>query len=446
MSFTSFLDGTRWSDVYTAAACAFLAGTAMFTADFALTLRLQTEGHGGFAIAALIICATLPLVALSRVAGRMADRFDSRALMASSGLLQAASIVAMAFTDDLIALYGLVILNACGTAINQPVVSALVPVMARGEDLPRAVAMVQTGMLIGLAAGPAAAGFVIGSHSSGAALMLAAGCALLRVLFCLDIRTRRGGVRRDPAARAASGKAKWRLRGDRLLTAMVFGLSAVIAAMCAVNVLSVFLVREVYDASESMYGLIKACWTLGMVAGAWIAAAVIRRLDRDVQLAWMLMACLAGVGLVCFGQGLPLFSVLLMVPLNLIGGILNAGENSALGIALARRVPEAFRGRANGAVNGPVNAAQLIGFLLGGALSTVLDVQVAFMAVGLASIAIVLACLPIIRRAARDDEDRTGAEGTGTDGTDRAGAGPAPAPQPELAGAAALAPVPQRGW
>jgi MFS family permease len=218
--------------------------------------------------------------------------------------------------------------------------------------------------------------------------------------LCCDIRTRRGGVRRERVVPGATPAAAWRLGGDRILAAMVFGLSAVIAAMCAVNVLSVFLVREVYGASESTYGLIKACWIVGMVGGAWIAAAIIRRLRRDVQLAWMLMACLAGVGLVCFGQGLPLFSVLLLVPLNLIGGLFNAGENAALGIAVARRVPEAFRGRANAKVGGRVNAAQLIGFLLGGAMSAVLDVQVAFMAVGLVSIGIVLACLPIIRRAA----------------------------------------------
>jgi MFS family permease len=410
MSFTSFADGTRWSDVYTAATCAFLAGTAMFTADFALTLRLQSEGHGGVAVAALIICATLPLVLLAPFSGRMADRFDSRALMASSGLLQTAAIVAMAFTDNLFALFALVILNACGTAINQPVVSALVPVMAREDDLPRAIAMVQTGTLVGFATGPAAAGFLIGAHGAGAALGMAAACAVARVLLCCDIRTRRGGVRRDLAAHAGSGRVAWRLRGDRLLSAMVLGLGAVIAAMCAVNVLSVFLVRESYGASESLYGLIKACWIVGMVAGAWIAAAVVRRLHRDVQLAWMLMACLAGVGLVCLGQGLPLFTVLLLVPLNFIGGIFNAGENSALGIALARRVPEAFRGRANAAVNGRVNAAQLVGFLLGGVMSTAMDVRTAFIAVGVVSIAIVLVCLPVISRAARaDDADKAAA-------------------------------------
>ncbi|THV30268.1 MFS transporter [Glycomyces paridis] len=427
MSFTFFTDGTRWSDVYTAATCAFLAGTAMFTADFTLTLRLQSEGYGGMAVAALIIFATLPLVVLAPFTGRMADRFDSRALMAGSGLLQTVAIAAMAFTDNLYALFALVVLNACGTAVLQPVVSALIPSMSRSEDLPRAVALVQTGTLSGLAAGPAVAGFVMGAHGAGAALMLAAFAALARVLLCCDIRTRRGGVRRAAATGGAVPGAGWKLRGDKLLGSMVLGLSAVIAAMCAVNVLHVFLVREVYDASEGLYGLIKACWTIGMVGGAWIAAAVIRRLGRDVQLAWMQMACLAGVGLVCLGQGLPLFSVLLLVPLNLIGGLFNAGENSALGIALARRVPEAYRGRANAAVNGRVNAAQLIGFLLGGAVSTVMSVQAAFVAIGLVSLVIVACCIPVIRRAARHDGD----------GTPQA----APAPERGLVAVTALTPV-----
>ena len=85
MSFTSFADGTRWSDIHAAAACAFLAGTAMFTADFALILELQSTGLGGAAVATLIICGTLPMVLLAPITGRMADRFDSRTLMAASG-------------------------------------------------------------------------------------------------------------------------------------------------------------------------------------------------------------------------------------------------------------------------------------------------------------------------------------------------------------------------
>ncbi|WP_162181626.1 MFS transporter, partial [Glycomyces tenuis] len=264
MSFTSFADGTRWSDIHAAAACAFLAGMAMFTADFALVLHLQSTGLGGAAVATLIICATLPMVLLSPFTGRMADRFDSRTLMASSGLLQAAAITGMILTDELPALLGLVVLNACGTAMLQPTVSALIPAIATPEDLPRAIATVQTGTLIGMAAGPGAAGFVVGAHGTDGALIVAVCCALLRAALCADIRTRRGGVRRDLTAHRGAEKPAWKLRGDRLLTVMAIGFGSVIACLCAVNVLEVFLVREVYGASEGTYGLIHACWTLGI--------------------------------------------------------------------------------------------------------------------------------------------------------------------------------------
>ncbi|WP_051393749.1 MFS transporter [Glycomyces arizonensis] len=406
MSFTSFVDGTRWSDVHAAAACAFLAGTAMFTADFALVLHLQSTGLGGAAVATLIICGTLPMVLLAPITGRMADRFDSRTLMAASGLLQAAAITGMTLTDDLPVLLGLVILNACGTALLNPTVSALIPVIATADDLPRAVATVQTGTLIGMAAGPGMAGFVVGVHGTDGALVVALCCALLRAALCADIRTRRGGIRRDLAAhRDAADRPAWNLRGDRLLTTMVIGVAAVIACLCSVNVLEVFLVREVYGASSSTYGLIHACWTIGMAGGAWIAAAVIRRLMRDAHLAWMLMICLATTGAVCVVLGMPLPTVALLVPIMLCGGVLNACENSAMQIAVARRVPESFRGRAGAKINGTVNGATLIGFVLGGALSSALPTQTAFVVIGVATIAIVACCVPMVRRGTRDEPE-----------------------------------------
>ena len=407
MSFTSCLEGTRWSDVHTATACAFLAGTAMFTADFALALRLQTEGSGGAAVAAVIICATLPLVLLAPAAGRMADRFDSRILMAASGALQTASILAMAFTSDLLGLLGLVVLNATGTAVLQPAVGALTPLMATRADLPRALAFTSTGTLLGAAAGPAAAGLVVGAHGAGAALLGAAACAALRSLLCLDIRTRRGGIRREAEVRTA--RVSWSLRSDKLLLVMALGLGAVLTALCAVNVLSVFLIRETYGATESAYGLVRASWTVAMIAGAWIAAAIVRRMARDSQLAWLHFISLAGVGLTVLAQGLPWSTVLIVAALNLFGGLFNAGQNAALQNAVARRVAESLRGRANAAVGACVNAGQLLGFLLGGALSTLLDVPAAFMLVGGFALAIVLVCAPVVLRVLRN-EDSVGVE------------------------------------
>ncbi len=409
MSFTSSFEGTRWPDVHAAAACSFLGGTAMFTADFALILHLQTTGLGGAAVATLIICATLPLVLLAPLTGRMADRFDSRALMAGGGLLQAAAITGMVLTDHLPALLGLVILNAGGTALLVPTITALIPVIATDADLPRAIAMVQTGSLIGMAAGPATAGFIVAAHGTDTALAVAACGALLRAVLCTDIRTRRGGIRRETATAQDTERPTWRLRGDRLLTTMVIGLGSVIACLCAVNVLEVFLVREVYGASESTYGLVNASWTAGMAVGAWVAAAVIGRIGpgRDPLLAWMLMGCLTMTGAVCIAFGMPLPFVGMLVPLYLIGGVLNAVQNSTMQVSVARRVPERFRGRAGAKVNGVINGATLIGFVLGGVLSSFLPTRTAFIVIGLATIAIVVCCIPMVRRGTREEPAET---------------------------------------
>ncbi|WP_100445283.1 MFS transporter [Glycomyces xiaoerkulensis] len=419
MSFTSFPEGTRWSDLYTTAACSLLGGTAMFTADFALILQLQSAGLGGAAVATLIFCATLPIVLLAPVAGHMADRFDSRALMAGSGLLQSAAITCMVLTDHLPALLALVVVNAAGTVLLSPTVSALVPVIATAKDLPRAVATVQTGNLVGMTAGPATAGFIVAAHGTGAALLVAASCALLRALLSCDVRTRRGGVRRDTAPAGNTERPAWHLRGDRLLTAMVIGLAAVIACLGAANVLEVFLVREVFGASESTYGLINATWTAGMAAGAWITAAAIARVARDGRLALLLMGALTGMGVITLLFSSPLPTVLMLVPLYLIGGLINASMNSITQVSIARRVPERFRGRAGAKVNGIINAAMLCGFVLGGALAEVLSTRQTYLLIGLGTIATVACCLPMVRRADRRETDDSSGVGADLGGLDR---------------------------
>lgn len=417
MSFTSFGEGTYRPDLRAAAACTLLGGTAMFTAMFTLVLHLQTEGYGGTAVAALVFCTTLPLVVLAPVTGRVADRFDSRALMAGSGTLQAVSILSMTQADTLPLLLALAALNAAGTAALAPTITALVPAIATETDLPRAVALVQTGSLVGMTAGPALAGFVVASHGTSTALTVAAACAALRAALCCDIRTRRGGIRRPRAARrparlATAGQRRagpapiWLLRGDRLLLSMAVALAAVLACLGAVNVLEVFLVREAYGASEATYGLVNATWTAGMALGAWTAAAAVSRLRGDGGLAWLLLGAVGLIGSLNLLFAAPLPTVLALVPLYLLGGIGNAALNTVTQVAVARRVPESFRGRATARIGAITNAALLAGFVLGGTLSTVLSTRQSFLVIGLGTLALVACCTPYLRRAVRRDSER----------------------------------------
>src|SRR5690606_1453628 len=118
MSFTS--SGAHWRDVYLAAGARGFAACGDFLAATALALALQSAGAGGMAVSGLLLGGTLPLVLLAPLAGRVADRLDSRLLLESTGLGQAAVCVVLAHTGHPVAIIALVALLATGLAVTSP--------------------------------------------------------------------------------------------------------------------------------------------------------------------------------------------------------------------------------------------------------------------------------------------------------------------------------------
>ncbi|MEE3919281.1 MFS transporter [Micromonospora sp. BRA006-A] len=280
---------------------------------------------------------------LAPLTGRLADRVDSRVLLVAAGLAQAAVCLALAYARDPVLVIALVALLATGLAVTQPAIAALVPVMVRTEDLPRAGALNQTAGTLGALAGPALAGLLVGQFGTRVPLLVDAFSYLALVAAGLLIRTRRGG--RTPAAVAAAVAPAWRLRRDPLLTVMVGSVAAVIGAVGAVNVIEVFFIRETLGSSTTVYGLVTGSWTLGIVLGAWLFARVARRLADDGALLGAGLVLLGGCCLaVLVSAAVP--SAWLLVPIWLLGGVANGGNNVFDQLLLARRVPEASRGRA----------------------------------------------------------------------------------------------------
>src|SRR3954449_2791561 len=95
MSFTS--GDSRWADVYVVAGSRGVSVCGDFLAATTLALVLQQSGHGGLAVSGLLLAASLPLALLAPVAGRVADRADSRTVLVVTGLVQAAVCTALAF-------------------------------------------------------------------------------------------------------------------------------------------------------------------------------------------------------------------------------------------------------------------------------------------------------------------------------------------------------------
>lgn len=430
MSFTT--DESRWSDVWLAAAARGTTICGDFLAATALALALQGAGAGGLAVSGLLLAATLPLVVLAPLAGRLADRTDSRTLLVTIGFGQAAICALLAVVEQPVLVVGLVALLACGLAVTQPCLAALLPAMVRPADLPRASAISQTAVSLGALGGPVLAGLLVGQFGTRVPLLLDAATYLALVVAGLLLRTRRGGRRpatvssdaavssqaaaseaaASPAA-AANGPAVsggvaipggteigWRLRRDPLMLVMVVSTAVVIAAIGGINVIEVFFIRETLEGSATTYGLVSAAWMAGMLPGTWLAVRLARRLDDDAGLVRGVLATLAVCSLmVLLASTVPAAGVL--VPLWLVGGAANGGENVFANLLTARRVPEAMRARAYASYGAAVQGGSMGGFLIGGALLAVVPPRPLIAGAGVVGLLVVLVFVPFVTRAVR---------------------------------------------
>ena len=206
MSFTS--DESRWADVWLAAAARGTTICGDFLAATALALALQGAGASGLAVSGLLLAATLPLVVLAPLAGRLADRIDSRTLLVTIGFGQAAICALLAVVEQPVLVVGLVALLACGLAVTQPCLAALLPAMVRPADLPRASAISQNAVSLGALGGPVLAGLLVGQFGTRVPLLLDAATYLALVVAGLLLRTRRGGRRPAASSRAVAGSSE----------------------------------------------------------------------------------------------------------------------------------------------------------------------------------------------------------------------------------------------
>ena len=402
-----FTSPSRWRDVHLAAAARGLSACGDFLAATALALHLQASGAGGMAVSGLLLASALPLVLLAPVAGRVADRVDSRLLLVTTGLGQAAVCAVLAYTEQPVAIIALVALVAAGLAVSSPTLTALVPDMVGRADLPKATAFMQTANAVGVLAGPALAGVLVGQFGVRVPLLLDAASYLGFAVAALLIRTRRGGrVVADTAGPADTHDLPaWSVRADRLLLALLVAVGATVAGTAAVNVADVFFVRETLGASETAYGLVGAVWTSGLLAGAWVSTRLMRSVV-DGTVALGIVALLAGLSVALLASA-AVPTVWWLYPIWIFGGMANGGLNVGVNVLIPRRVPAAVRGRALGILVGVVNAANVCGFLLGGVLLERYPARPVIAGAGLAGLVAVAATVVPVLRAVRRE---TGAE------------------------------------
>jgi len=326
-----------------------------------LALHVQERGGSGIAVAALFIALWSPAAVLAGPAGMLADRRAPAKVLIGCSLLAAGLCVALAFTDALAPLLGLTALLGCVNAVAHPAEFALIPALAREEELTKVNGQVEAARYAGFMLGPLLGGLLAaGGGTTGA--LLADALTFLALAATGVLLARR--VRHVPHAergRARDGIALLARDGDlRLAVGVVF---VSLLFMTATPAAMVVFAIESLDVGERGYGILMALWTAGMAAGAL-------GLARHVPRGYLAFGALAAVAIQ--GAGIAAPSLWVLAPLAaagyLVGGLAHGIKNVLVRTLIHERAPHHLRGRAYAAYNGLRNGAEIVALTCGGVL------------------------------------------------------------------------------
>ena len=359
-----------------------------------LLLSVYGAGLGPWSITALLACAAVPLVVLAPVAGRLVDSVPFRTLAATTAAWQALCCVGLALGGPLWTTYVLVLLLQVGQVVAMPAWSALIPSIARPDEVGRVVGTSQALTTVAMVAAPAAAGLAVASFGYSAPLLLDAATFVVLGAAGVAIRANRrletGG---EVGAEAEASSRPYSIRSDALVWPLIAGLCVFVVAGEITNVVEVFLVRGALGASIAMFGIVGALLGAGIVVGSLLAGR--ERPDETRALRAVIVAVILAVLIVVAGLAPTL---LVFAAAWLVLGVANGVVNTDVSTLVLSRTPEPVRGRVLASVNALVRGSSLGAMVLGGAAGTWLGPRTTFVVAGALSLAVGLVLLARLRR------------------------------------------------
>jgi MFS transporter, NRE family, putaive nickel resistance protein len=313
---------------------------------------------GPRAAAVLAIALTLRVaafVALSPLAGVVADRFSRKAILVVALTLRMGVLAGLAAATQEWQLYvGMLAMNAL-TAFFTPTYQASVPAVTTRAEYPKAIALSgATFELLGVL-GPGLAGGLAVAFGGRALFWVAGATAIVAALLIVSLRRRLDGAAEDaheaPDAEPVDSEGGWRelTAGTRRLwrdPVVRYGLALELVASVAgawILVNSVVLVKGGLALGDLHYGWLMAVFGAGATAAALVLGALEGRWPRTL----FMFVGAAAISLAVLPANLVGFGALL--PLWLLGGVGTNWVNLPMLTLLAERTPEALQGRVYGA-------------------------------------------------------------------------------------------------
>jgi len=381
--------------------CGGTTVSAFGTAVTLIILLLHAQKISSLAVAGVLVASMVPVALGAPLAGLVVDRLPNRRLLIGALLLQGLAIAGTAAAlDHLPVVLGLLVVQGCGVAVAGPAASALVPKIAGEDAATQGYAWLAMGRTVGLLAGSAGGALLIAAVDVRGALVVDSLTFAVEALALGLVRAERD-PRTEPSEGTERGGALTGLtylKADRTLLVAVVGMSLVIGCIVLINVADPFFVVDVLHGDALTMGSLQACWVLGMLAGARIAARA--RTERGLVLGLGIGGCTIGLA-VCVPAAFPTGW------LTAVGWFVGGGSNTIQNVTqqgLVRlRTPDALRGRVFAASSALIITANLVGTVVSAGVVALLGPRWTFAIGGLGALLIGLATLGMLRTAKSPD-------------------------------------------
>ena len=377
-----------------------LRGITYFGDSMALVtlyLRLAPIGHA-WAVAALSIAGTLPLVVLAPIAGHVVDHVAAKRLLTRLGLVEAAIWLGIGHWHSMTATLLLMLALSTCVAFSFPGYSALVPTVAGEDNISRAQGLMQAAQGGAAVLGPITGGLLVGWTGQSWPLFLDAGCYLVAALATTRLRHDRRPSPTNAIERLESGKMMAGvlfLWNDRLLRPIVLTTLVFLFTLNIINVGEVFFVTVTLHASAIYYGLLGASFGLGLVAGSLLAG----KLDQGhLHLARRIFFAIVVVG-VMFGLVGLVTRVEFIYPLMVVAGVSAGIAQVAFMTLCTVRSAELLRGRVFAAVGAIFTGGQIGATALGGLVLSLVAPRTVFQVGGVVATLSAVVLGPLALRA-----------------------------------------------
>lgn len=350
--------------------------------DVALAVLVYDATASALATAALFIAARLvpsllaPVVVArvegSRRRGAVAGLYAIEAIIFAALAVVAAvgfslpAILVLAAVDGTLALSGRALVRA-----------AVVSELGAGDQLRRGNAVLNGGLTVSAAAGPAVAGLLVSGAGVSAALVLDAASFAAAAAVLVGVAT--PGPQPTSPLLARVREALAHVRADRRLTGLLGAEALALVWFAAVIPVEVVFAKGTLHAGSSGYGALLASWGVGMIAGAVLFARA-RRWALERLLAWSTLAIAVSYGGVSLAPSLTV-----ACGASVVGGVGNGVQWVSLVSAVQALGPPALLPRLMALVESIGAAAPVVGFVAGGVLASAFSARSAYAVAGLAA-------------------------------------------------------------